>query len=265
MGGFISSAGFPIATTQQLGSVNEKEIEGKSKGDALSKGVALLQGVWFTVQCLARAHQRLAVMQLEVTTLAFAIANVFIWLLWWDKPLDVQCAIVLGTPSESAVPRAMIPVQFPRSRQPFWEALFGFNRSDHPSLPYISILLFWSLPQSDDDEIKGFGITTLVSAVFGAVHRAAWHATFPTAVEMWLWRSSSSVIATIPSLVSLIFLMAMARKSFYDTKLGSMAAKIFSHDVVARHMLIVLSTILASRPLDYVYSAYLEKFNLATA
>ncbi|KAJ6494198.1 hypothetical protein C8R45DRAFT_174017 [Mycena sanguinolenta] len=92
MGGFVSPTGHPIATKEQLedpdlGSklqdairnVNEEEITDKSKGDALSKGVALVQGLWFIVQCIARVHQNLAVTQLEVATLAFAIVNIFIW------------------------------------------------------------------------------------------------------------------------------------------------------------------------------------------
>ncbi|KAJ7897947.1 hypothetical protein B0H14DRAFT_2224884, partial [Mycena olivaceomarginata] len=61
-----------------------------SKGDALSKGMALFQGLWFTLQCLARVHQTLPVTELEAATLAFAVVNIFIWILWWNKPLDVQ-------------------------------------------------------------------------------------------------------------------------------------------------------------------------------
>ncbi|KAJ6582391.1 hypothetical protein B0H19DRAFT_927867, partial [Mycena capillaripes] len=59
----------------------------KSKGDALSKGLALSQGFWFTTQCLARMHQHLALTELEVATVAFAIVSIFIWLRWWNKPL----------------------------------------------------------------------------------------------------------------------------------------------------------------------------------
>ncbi|KAF7370035.1 hypothetical protein MSAN_00633500 [Mycena sanguinolenta] len=112
MGGFISSAGYPVATKKQLQdpalgwefqeaiqNVNEEDIMDKSKGDALSNGVALVQGSWFILQCLARVHQNLVITQLEVATLAFAVVNVFIWLLWWDKPLDVQRPIVVGPPA----------------------------------------------------------------------------------------------------------------------------------------------------------------------
>ncbi|KAJ7704555.1 hypothetical protein B0H17DRAFT_921158, partial [Mycena rosella] len=106
MGGFVSRIGHTIVTKQQiedplLGSeylsamkkINIEDIMDKSKGDTLSKGVALLQGLWFTVQCLARVSQHLPITALEVTTLAFAAVNVFIWLLWWGKPLDVQQSI----------------------------------------------------------------------------------------------------------------------------------------------------------------------------
>ncbi|KAJ7700382.1 hypothetical protein B0H17DRAFT_890771, partial [Mycena rosella] len=61
----------------------------KSKGDVFSKGVALAQALWFVIQCLARIHQHLPVTELEVATLAFAVVNVFVWLLWWAKPLHV--------------------------------------------------------------------------------------------------------------------------------------------------------------------------------
>ncbi|KAJ6582332.1 hypothetical protein B0H19DRAFT_928914, partial [Mycena capillaripes] len=102
MGGFVSSVGYPIVTKNQLNAtsggpsfladirnINAEDIMDKSKGDALSKGLAFAQGLWFTTQCLARVHQHLAVPELEVATLAFAVVSIFIWLLWWEKPVDV--------------------------------------------------------------------------------------------------------------------------------------------------------------------------------
>ncbi|KAJ7700441.1 hypothetical protein B0H17DRAFT_858347, partial [Mycena rosella] len=104
MGGFVLQAGHPITTLAQveepdseylfdMKKVKVSSIMARSKGDALSKGVALAQGLWFTTQCLARAHQHLPITELEVATLAFAVVNVFIWGLWWNKPLDVEEAI----------------------------------------------------------------------------------------------------------------------------------------------------------------------------
>ncbi|KAJ7846828.1 hypothetical protein B0H14DRAFT_3086241 [Mycena olivaceomarginata] len=101
MGGFVSAHGHhPIVTKEQLclhpeylaaiQSIREEDIEDKSKGDSLSKGVVLLQGLWFTTQCLARVQQHLPLTELEVATLVFQFVSIFIWLLWWKKPLDVQ-------------------------------------------------------------------------------------------------------------------------------------------------------------------------------
>ncbi|KAF7365588.1 hypothetical protein MVEN_00432200 [Mycena venus] len=94
MGGFVSQNGHPIVT------VKVENIEDKSKGDSLSKGVILLQGLWFTAQCLARVQQHLPLTELEVSTLAFQFVNIFIWLLRWRKPLDAQHPILLRPAKE---------------------------------------------------------------------------------------------------------------------------------------------------------------------
>ncbi|KAF8198826.1 hypothetical protein K438DRAFT_1584041, partial [Mycena galopus ATCC 62051] len=100
MGGFVSrDSRRPITTAAQLekspGYCNSildtplEDILDKSKGDAFSKSIALLQGIWFITQIVARVVQRLPITPLEVTTLAFAVINLFIWVLWWHKPLGV--------------------------------------------------------------------------------------------------------------------------------------------------------------------------------
>ena len=74
-------------------SVTEDEIQDRSKGDYLSKGIVLVQTSWFIIQCLARFVYRLEVTELEVATLAFAVLTGFTYYLWWNKPLDVRCSI----------------------------------------------------------------------------------------------------------------------------------------------------------------------------
>lgn len=76
--------------------IPESDIWDKSKGDAFSKGFALLQTGWFLVQTLARFILGLGVTHLEVTTLAYAALNGVIYWFWWNKPLDIQCPIVIG-------------------------------------------------------------------------------------------------------------------------------------------------------------------------
>jgi hypothetical protein len=175
----------------------------KSKGDALSKGLALAQGLWFCVQYFGRIHQHLAVTQLEVATLAFAVVNVFIWALWWGKPLDVQRPTMVGPPKAEEVNvtrRRTLPV-----RIKFYGAIGGlyedgFDENNYDPLSSSSVPSFWASESGENKtEFRlGFIFECLVGIIFGAIHCTAWNTGFPTAEEMWIWRSCSlSVIAIL--------------------------------------------------------------------
>ncbi|KAJ6494215.1 hypothetical protein C8R45DRAFT_1134786 [Mycena sanguinolenta] len=189
---------------EAIRNVNKEDIKDKSKGDALSKGIALLQGLWLILQCLARAHQHLAITQLEVATLAFAVVNIFIWFLWWNKPLDVQQPIVVGprTPPDSDS-QAISPVQLSWD-DGFWTAIFGFDTNKYHPLSFLSVPSFWSPELDGGLKFRAYILLTLVGTVFGAIHCAAWNAVFPTLAEMWIWRTSSLVIVAIPGLYLLM-------------------------------------------------------------
>ncbi|KAJ7751611.1 hypothetical protein B0H16DRAFT_1460160 [Mycena metata] len=103
MGGFVSEEGHTVSKRTQLPAyisairaIKKADIEDKSKGDTLSKGVAIVQGLWFMTQCLAHVSQHLPLTELEVATLAFAVLSVVIRLLWLHKPLDVQQPIIVA-------------------------------------------------------------------------------------------------------------------------------------------------------------------------
>ncbi|TFK70504.1 hypothetical protein BDN72DRAFT_536481 [Pluteus cervinus] len=70
--------------------LTQEDIEDRSKGDVLSKGLVGLQTTWFIFECLARWQQDLPLTELEVVTVAFAVLNVFTYLFWWRKPLNVN-------------------------------------------------------------------------------------------------------------------------------------------------------------------------------
>ncbi|KAF7370000.1 hypothetical protein MSAN_00630000 [Mycena sanguinolenta] len=223
MGGFVSPTGHPIATIEQLGhpnaskeqledpdvgselqraiqNVNKEDITDKSKGDALSKGVALLQGLWFILQCIARVHQRLAITQLEVATLAFAVVNIFIWLLWWNKPLDVQRPIVVGPPTQPDTETVTLPDQ-PSLWDRFWAAIGSEYGDKYKPLSSVSVPSFWSMDRKGNEALIPL---FLVGALFGAIHCTAWNAVFPTHREMWIWRTSALVITVFPALILLL-------------------------------------------------------------
>ena len=73
--------------------VSEEEIQDRSKADALSKTLVVVQTIWFITQCIARRVQGLIITELELVTVAFAFLNAFMYFLWWNKPLDVHIPI----------------------------------------------------------------------------------------------------------------------------------------------------------------------------
>ena len=75
--------------------VTEGEITDKSKGDALSKIIFILQSTWFIMQCLGRHAQGLDLTHVELTTLALASLNGITFVLWWDKPLGARAVVRL--------------------------------------------------------------------------------------------------------------------------------------------------------------------------
>ncbi|KAJ7130519.1 hypothetical protein C8R44DRAFT_850375 [Mycena epipterygia] len=214
MGGFVSQNGNPIVTIKQvqdseylsaIRKVKAASIMDKSKGDVLSKGVALLQGLWFITQCIARLSQHLPVTQLEVATLAFAIVNVLIWALWWAKPLDVEQPIMIGpaVQLQDAIPPLSL-----------WDKFVGALTGGYsPYLPITSTLVptFWSMDSKEahrtDINIPLY-IECLVGTIFGAMHCVAWNADFPSTIEMWMWRSCSLVVAAIPAVLGLFLALA---------------------------------------------------------
>ncbi|KAG2120185.1 hypothetical protein BD769DRAFT_1361868 [Suillus cothurnatus] len=69
--------------------ITEADIEDRSKGDVLSKSVAILQLVWFIIQLIARYAQNLLVTLPEIDTLSVAALTCIAYGLWWKKPKDV--------------------------------------------------------------------------------------------------------------------------------------------------------------------------------
>jgi hypothetical protein len=82
--------GFVREGSVEMPVIVEADIEDRSKGDALSKGIAILQLAWFVLQLVARYVQNLPITLLELDTLALAALTGIAYGLWWKKPKDVR-------------------------------------------------------------------------------------------------------------------------------------------------------------------------------
>ncbi|KAG6870965.1 hypothetical protein C0995_009390, partial [Termitomyces sp. Mi166 len=121
--------------------ISKEEIMDRSKGDILSKCLVLLQVTWFILQVLARAIQHLAISELEIVTLAFALLNLMIYFCWWNKPLDVNHPIRISAYHEPIRHRTTM---FGGPRDPGIDENLVFNSILHGHEPYREDLSFSS-------------------------------------------------------------------------------------------------------------------------
>jgi len=88
--------------------ISAAEIEDKSKGDALSKLIAIVQTLWFILQCISRGTQHLALTEFELVTLALASLSAITYMFWWNKPLGIKQPVrvyIAAGPTEAGVTR----------------------------------------------------------------------------------------------------------------------------------------------------------------
>ncbi|KAJ7897699.1 hypothetical protein B0H14DRAFT_3124597 [Mycena olivaceomarginata] len=228
VGGFVSSAGSPVATWEQLRDstelqqairqVDAAEIMDKSKGDALSKDVALTQ-VPRPYALIPRGH--------GTRGCYAAVVSIFLWSLWWNKPPDVQRPTVVWSP-ELPSTQPSIPARVPRFDR-LVIAFFGFSRDEHTPVSSTSVPSFWAFPGNADLQTSAFGITALAGTVFGAIHCTARNTHFPTPVEMRMRGVCSAAITAIPAAIVLrgSLLVAMELRRLRGTMMGRVMSSIF--------------------------------------
>ncbi|KAH7384001.1 hypothetical protein BKA66DRAFT_90039 [Pyrenochaeta sp. MPI-SDFR-AT-0127] len=78
-----------------LPDITEDEIKDKSKGDWLTKSLAMIQATWFCVSCFVRLGQKLPMSLLELNTFAHAMCTIIVYFIWWKKPLDVERPLLI--------------------------------------------------------------------------------------------------------------------------------------------------------------------------
>ncbi|KAJ6577724.1 hypothetical protein B0H19DRAFT_1062310 [Mycena capillaripes] len=209
-----------------------------SKGDALSKAVALLQSCWFIIQCVARGMQHLPLTELEVATLAFAGVNIVTWILWFRKPLAVQFPIPIGPPAvqgSHSASREKISSSFNVSAS-ITGAIYGSGGYDPASSGAVPML--WS-PPMPEYFLHSFLLEMVVAVIFGVIHCTAWAATFPSAPEKWLWRLSALTITAIPALMGIVQVAVRPSVDWSTVIEGSFFGSLGIY-VVSRLLLIVL-------------------------
>ncbi|KAK0461505.1 hypothetical protein IW261DRAFT_1409218 [Armillaria novae-zelandiae] len=171
-------------STPPSSSLPSSTIEDKSKGDAFSKMISILQLTWFIVQCVARANQHLPITLLEMSALAFTGPSIITYFLWWYKPLNVKYHISLDEVHSRQSRKGYYVDEFDAYGMPLTHHLLKWNESILCSKPWCNV----TDPKGD---ALHFWTMVGVGCFFGAVNCLAWSFSFPSHAEMVLWRASS--------------------------------------------------------------------------
>ena len=206
----------------------EAEIKDKGKSDWLAKFLVLLQTLWFVMQCIARAIERLPVTHLEIVTLAYAAMNFVIYIFWWNKPLNVNRPVRVFRKTEPGETHPQVTERTSEVRELTWKAIgkglemmFEFIIGDQDHRVNLShrdrVPRFWA--NSDSGEIIIADLIVIgVGVCFGAIHCIAWDFKFfPTHTELLMWRISCVAITAVPIY---IFLMVALAGLLNDTNFG---------------------------------------------
>ncbi|KAF8327810.1 uncharacterized protein EI90DRAFT_3067083 [Cantharellus anzutake] len=192
--------------------ITKKEILDRSKSDAFSKSLIVLQLLWFITQYVGRWAGHLHISQLETMTLAYAALCLVLYVLWWDKPVNIQFPIHVTQQSSP------MNVNQPPKRTDTDPIVFDSNELDAP-------------------------ILAATGVIFGGIHCLAWSFPFPTHTEMILWRVSVISITVAPTFLLLIVWFASHNISGSILALGPVVY------TAARAILVVLTfTSLRSPP-----------------
>ncbi|KAI0062812.1 hypothetical protein BV25DRAFT_623453 [Artomyces pyxidatus] len=171
----------------------ENEIRRWSQGDALSKGLAVVQTLWCILQCIVRRAEGLPITQLEVMTLAYTTIAVAMYATWQDKPQNV------GSPVRVAVLKELPPGQRSTEKRKWYELVFaviaGMQDDDVDLRVRTCVPTFYSRRTHNDNAMYANLVALGAAMVFGAIHCAAWHYAFPSHAEEVIWRVSSTTIA----------------------------------------------------------------------
>jgi hypothetical protein len=112
-----------------LPNVSEEHIRDKSKASDLAKVLVCLQAPWFCVQCLVRFGQGLAISLLELNVFGHAICALLMYLLWWDKALDIEEPTIVSGSMANEMCALMCMRSFAK------ESILD-DKMDLPELPY---------------------------------------------------------------------------------------------------------------------------------
>ncbi|KAJ2930161.1 hypothetical protein H1R20_g6942, partial [Candolleomyces eurysporus] len=184
-----------VAARAALQSLPDRDMEifDRSKGDVVTKGLTLLQTTWFIVQLGVRKMQNINVTLLEILTLAYAVMTLFVYIFWWDKPLNVQSPIVinltlveskavdsLGSPPDELENQPVLPASPPRMSNEGSDPPSQMSLEARPGKAKNVFLRYrHDLEPTHRMNVIAFVVLLALLGISGGIYYIAWEFTFP--------------------------------------------------------------------------------------
>ncbi|KAH6911637.1 hypothetical protein BKA70DRAFT_1098975, partial [Coprinopsis sp. MPI-PUGE-AT-0042] len=202
-----------------------EELMDKSKTNLLARTIAYSQMLWFCTNFIGRLVEGLTITKLEVASLAYVAMTLAAYYFWMDKPLDVDCPIIVAEGTEGSfgnLDTARVEIPQPDKRCQWC------RRTSHCHCPqwsreceavgtYLIMRQNMDFLQRFDEESQlARSLSAFSYAAFGGIHCIAWNFAPYSEVEQWLWRVASVAVAAVPLLVpSLGFLSDDTHESLW--------------------------------------------------
>lgn len=197
--------------------IDENQIRDKNKVDGTLRFITLIQTLFFSINLLVRATQKLAITALELSTAAFVVLSFATTILWLRKPADVErCEFIeTSTPITTIMANNNISTDAPYTYTPLdfiGRQEWSFSILWMHGLNVLRKLHLAGQPQQLPTQrvqntivprIKGRYTVFLasLSVVYLCIFIAGWNYTFPTPTERLLWRSASLTALITASLI----------------------------------------------------------------
>lgn len=201
--------------------ISREELLSRSDSNWLLKLIALLQILWFALQCLLRVIQHMQVTPLELLVIAFVFCSMFTYIFSWSKPQNVEYTISIPRIASPSYDTTTILAESQAESQSHQEndqpfsgpkivQTLSFRKSDaRRSSPgtngfecessQSSLISRWFF---DEDAFLGMVLVTmLLMILFGAIHFSAWNSPFPSPAEQLSWRVCALITTSIPALL----------------------------------------------------------------
>ncbi|EMD31004.1 hypothetical protein CERSUDRAFT_100800 [Gelatoporia subvermispora B] len=216
MGGFVGeidrkSEVFPLSKitarvrwgTLKLSPSYPLQIRKNSKADTFSKLIAILQALWFMLQCIERYLRHLPLSNLKLGTFGYVIITLMLYMAWARKPRGVETRITL-----LSRPKGCLVTDFPKQDPDYSGVASHWKSMLNTILGFMSRLRINSELQADPEN-AGFimVIYAVVCTCFGLWHCITWNNYFPSPIEHLLWHVGSllSIFPTVTFLIAFTF------------------------------------------------------------